>query len=170
MAWKKLTEPQWQAVQKQLPVHEPNPRGGRPRADDRKCFEGILWILWTGAPWSELPERYGKSSTVHDRLCQWAKNGTLLNLWRAFLSQLDEQGMIRWNNCFVDGMFVPAKKGAKQSAKPSTAREQSSWYWPMARVLRSEFTWRRRPPVRSSCSNQRSSSSRKRDCKDIQNA
>ena len=111
MAWRKFTEEQWQAIKKELPEAEPKPQGGRPRADDRQCFEGILWIVWTGAPWSELPERYGKPSTVHRRLCQWAQSGVLLNLWRAFLSQLDEQGMIRWNQCFVDGTFVPAKKG-----------------------------------------------------------
>lgn len=145
MAWKQLTTKQWEAIKPHLPERQTTSRGGRPRADDRKCFEGILWILWTGAPWSELPERYGKPSTVHRRLSQWAEDETLLNLWRAFLSQLDERGMIRWNECFVDGTFVAAKKGARQSAKPSAAREQSLWYWPMARVLRSEFTWTRRP-------------------------
>ena len=158
MAWKQLTERQWKAVKEHLPERAPRPQGGRPPADDRKCFEGILWIVWTGAPWSELPERYGKPSTVHRRLCQWAEQGVLLNLWRAFLSQLDEKGMLRWNECFVDGTFVPAKKGAQQSAKPSAAREQSSWYWPMARVLRSEFTWRRRPQPRSRSCQTRSTS------------
>src|SRR4028118_1272625 len=135
MAWKQLTERRWQAVREQLPVREPNPRGGRPRADDRKCFEGVLWILWTGAPWSELPQRYGKPSTVHRRLCQWAHDGTLLNLWRGFLSQLDQEQMIRWNECFVDGTFISAKKGEMLSARQREVREQSCWYWPMARVL-----------------------------------
>jgi len=145
MAWKQLSEEQWDAVSEHLPAPKANPKGGRPRADNRLCFEGILWILWTGAPWSELPERYGKPSTVHRRLCQWAEDETLLSLWRAFLSHLDDKEMIRWNECFVDGMFVPAKKGAQKSARPSGAREQSLWYWQMARVLRSEYTWTRRP-------------------------
>jgi len=145
MAWKDLTSQQWSAIEPLLPSREHNPKGGRPRADDRKCFEGILWILWTGAPWSELPERYGKPSTVHRRLTQWAQDDTLLDLWRAFLSQLDEEGMISWNECFVDGTFILAKKGEQESVRPSAAREQSLWYWQMARVLRSEFTWTRRP-------------------------
>src|SRR4028119_875079 len=161
MAWKKLSQKQWQAIQEHLPEPKPKPQGGRPPADDRQCFEGILWILWTGAPWSELPERYGKPSTVHRRLCQWAEQGVLLNLWRAFLSQLDEKGMIRWNECFVDGTFVPAKKGAQPSAKPSAARERSLWYWPMARVLRSEFTWRRRLQPKSRSCRTRSTTSMK---------
>lgn len=145
MAWKQLTPKQWAAVEVHLPKVGKKPQGGRPPADNRKCFEGILWILWTAAPWSELPEVYGKPSTVHRRLGQWAEDGTLLNLWRAFLTQLDERNMIRWNECFVDGTFVAAKKGAMRSARPNAVREQSLWYWQMARVLRSEFTWTRRP-------------------------
>ncbi|MEM4381723.1 MAG: transposase [Candidatus Caldarchaeum sp.] len=85
-------------------------QGGRPRADDRKCFEGILWILWTGAPWSELPRRYGSPTTCWRRLREWEENGVLLKLWRAFLAQLNDQQKIRWDECFADGSFAPAKK------------------------------------------------------------
>lgn len=145
MTWRKLSEEQWQKIKEQLPAQKQNPKGGRPAADDRRCFEGILWILWTGAQWSELPRRYGPKSTVHDRLQRWTKEGILEKLWRAFLAQLQEREQIRWDECFVDGTFVPAKKGGLKSAPPSGAREQSLWYWLMARVRRSDFTWRRRP-------------------------
>jgi transposase len=146
MTWRKLTDEHWQKIKEQLPAQTKKPHGGRPAADDRRCFEGILWILWTGAQWSELPRRYGPKSTVHDRLQRWTLDGTLEKLWRAFLAQLQEREQIRWDECFVDGTFVPAKKGGLKSAKPSGAREQSLWYWSMARVLRSDFTWRRHPP------------------------
>jgi transposase len=145
MPWRHLSEQQWARIKEHLPARTRSPRGGRPAADDRKCFEGILWVLWTGAQWSELPPRYGPKSTVHDRLRRWTKDGTLESLWRAFLAQLQEREQIRWDECFVDGTFVPAKKGARASARPSGARARSLWYWLMARVLRSEFTWTRRP-------------------------
>ena len=145
MTWRKLSDEQWQKIKEQLPAQQKKPQGGRPAAEDRRCFEGILWILWTGAQWSELPRRYGPKSTVHDRLQRWTRDNTLEKLWRAFLAQLQEREQIRWDECFVDGTFVPAKKGGLKSAKPSGAREQSFWYWLMARVLRSDFTWRRRP-------------------------
>jgi transposase len=148
MTWRKLSDEQWQKIKEQLPAQKKKPQGGRPAAEDRRCFEGILWILWTGAQWSELPRRYGPKSTVHDRLQRWTREGTLEKLWRAFLAQLQEREQIRWDECFVDGTFVPAKKGGPKSAKPSGAREQSLWYWLMARVLRSAFTWRRRPQRR----------------------
>ena len=154
MAWRHLTDTQWEKVK----VHLPQPKrpwkkkdrkGGRPRLDNRKCFEGILWILWTGAPWSELPEEYGAKSAVHRRLQQWARDGTLENLWRAFLSQLQDKDHIRWNECFVDGTFASAKKGGLKSEKQNAGRERSLWYWLMARVLRSDFTWTRRPRRKS---------------------
>jgi len=159
MTWRQVTDPQWEQIRRHLPAPKRPPQGGRPRLDDRRCFEGILWILWTGAPWSELPARYGSKSTVHRRLSQWAADGTLLNLWRALLAQLNEQ-QVRWDECFIDGTFVVAKKGAPMSAPPSAARERSSWYWPMARVLRSEFPWRRRPRRRARSSRPRSMRSR----------
>lgn len=60
MAWRGLTKQQWAAIRVHLPEPKVSRRGGRPRVDDRRCFEGILWLLWPGAQWSELPRRYGK--------------------------------------------------------------------------------------------------------------
>ena len=156
MAWRAVTDKQWELIKAELPKRKRPKKGGRPPADDRKCFEGILWILWTGAPWSELPERYGSKSTVHRRLTEWAVSDVLLNMWRAFLDQLDDRKKVRWDECFIDGMFITAKKGVRWSGRLKEAREQSSWYWPMARVLRTEYTWRRLPPRRSNSSNRRS--------------
>ena len=151
MSWKGgLTDAQWEKVEKVLPVRKipwrrKDRKGGRPVSNDRSCFEGILWILWSGAPWSALPERYGSKSAVHRRLIKWTEDGTLEKLWRTFLAELEDKDMIHWNECFVDGTFASAKKGGVASEKPSEARERSLWYWLMARVLRSEFTWTRRP-------------------------
>lgn len=160
MAWRAVTDKQWELIEAQLPRRKLNKRGGRPPLSDRQCFEGILWILWTGAPWSELPERYGSKSAVHRRLSEWAESGALLNLWRAFLDQLNDARKIRWNECFVDGMFVVAKKGATVWARPNAARGRSLWYWQMARVLREDFAWRRLPPRKSNFSKRRSIASK----------
>jgi transposase len=151
MAWQHLTDTQWEVIAARLPRRKYRPQGGRRPVSDRKCFEGILWILKTGAPWAALPTRYGSKSAVHRRLCQWAEDGTLLNLWRWFLEQLSDHQKIQWHQCFVDGTFAPAKKGGLPSEKPSGAREPKSWSWQMAEVLRSEFPWRR-PPRRKSVS------------------
>ena len=117
--------------------------------DDRRCLEGILWVLWTSAPWSALPKEYGSPSTCWRRLRQWEEDGTLLALWRAFLAQLNDEEKLRWDECFADGSFVSAKKGGSKWARPNAAREQSGWYWSMARVLRWEHTWTRHPQRKS---------------------
>ena len=144
--WRRLKDEQWALVKEHLPARTRSKNGGRPPADNRKCFEGILWVLWTGAPWSELPRRYGSSSAVWRRLKEWSEDGTLLNLWRALLGELNDKEKIRWDERFADGTFVPAKKGGSKSAKPRGARERSLWFWSMATVLRSEFTWTRHRP------------------------
>jgi transposase len=149
MAWRKLTKQQWDAIRVHLPQPKASPRGGRPRVDDRRCIEGILWILWTGAQWSELPQRYGSPSTCWRRLKYWEEMGLLLKLWRAFLAQLNDQQKLWWDECFVDGSFIPAKKGGPKSTRRNAGRVQSGWFWSMARVLRWEHTWRRRPRRKS---------------------
>ncbi len=85
MAWRHLTDTQWEAIRPQLPPVKPRPRGGRPRVDDRRGFEGILWILWTGAPWSEMPKPAGAGCK------EWEERGSFLALWRAFLNTLNDR-------------------------------------------------------------------------------
>ena len=133
-----LTDEQWKKIEPLIPKAGPRPKGGRPRADDRMVFEGILWILKTGARWKDLPERYPHPSTCWRRLRQWYEEYVLKEMWRAFLSELDHEGILEWDEVFVDASFFPAKKGARESGKPSGAREQSAWYWSMARVFLSE--------------------------------
>jgi transposase len=111
VACRRLSEAQWQQIRVHVPRRKVSVRGGRPRVEDRRCFEGILWILWTGAPWSELPARYGSPSTCWRRLQAWEQSGVLLQLWRAFLVQLNNQDKIHWDECFADGSFASAKKG-----------------------------------------------------------
>src|SRR5262245_1115021 len=148
MAWHRVTDEQWEYIELCLPEYKPSPLGGRPRASDRKCFEGILWILWTDSPWEALPKEYGSDTTCWRRLQEWEQSGVLLEMWRAFLTCLQDRDQIRWNECFLDGSFAPAKKGETASVSPRKAREQSAWFWSMARVLRWEFTWTRPGPAK----------------------
>lgn len=137
-----LTDVQWEKIKDHLPKARECPRGGRPRVADRACFEGILWILWTGAPWRALPQKYPSPSTCWRRLHGWQEDGTWLKLWRALIAELDEDDQIQWSESFIDGTFVPAKKGARRSGPPSGARGQSLWWWQTARVFLSETSFR----------------------------
>lgn len=68
-----LTDKAWAAIGPLLP--EPGVRSGRWR-DHRQVINGILWKLRTGAPWRDLPERYGPWKTCHERLRRWTSDGT----------------------------------------------------------------------------------------------
>lgn len=157
-----LSEAQWAVLEPLLPVLPPNPRGGRPWADARKVFEGILWVLRTGARWKDLPAQYPSPATCWRRLRDWEEAGVWLALWRAFLATLDARGRLAWEETFADGSFAPAKKGALPSAKPSGARARSGWWWSTARVFLWESTWTRPRQRKSDSSKPPSRRSRSR--------
>src|ERR671932_886857 len=66
-----LTDAQWARLAPLLPPR----RAGKPRKDDRLVLAGILWRLATGAPWRDLPERYGPWQTVYTRFWRWTRAG-----------------------------------------------------------------------------------------------
>jgi transposase len=107
-----LTDAQWALIQPHLP---PAKKRGRPRAQDRRTINGILYVLRTGCRWQDLPSEYGSPVTCWRRLDQWQMDGTWERIWRAFLGVLDEQGQPDWSRAFLDGSFVPAKKGERTS-------------------------------------------------------
>jgi transposase len=134
-----LTDEQWSRIEPLLPKAKPSSKGGRHRVNDRRCFEGILWVLRSGARWKDLPQQYPSPSTCWRRLRDWEEQDVWLDLWRTFLGQLDEQGRIDWEETFADGSFAPAKKGVPASEKPNAARVQSGWWWQAAKVFLWEF-------------------------------
>lgn len=140
---KLLTDEQWELVEPLLPKPKRRKdKRGRPPVPNRACFEGILWVLYTGAAWHFLPDEYPSPATCWRRLRRWEEQGVWLNAWRALLGALDEHGLVRWDETFMDGSFAPAKKGALLSEKPSAARERSGWYWSTVKVFRWEFGWK----------------------------
>ena len=103
-----------------------------------KAYSGFYGPVLPGA---NSPNGMARKAPSIAGSSKWAESGTLLNLWRAFLNQLSERQKVRWDECFIDGMFIRAKKGARWSRRLKAVRKQSLWYWPMAQVLRWEYTW-----------------------------
>ena len=115
-----LTDEQWALIEPLIPEQKLGP--GRRRSDDRHTLNGILFVLKTGCSWEDVPRIYGSPATCWRRLRAWAANGTWERLWRALLSQLDAQGKLEWAQAFLDGSFVPAKKGVLGLAKRRSAK------------------------------------------------
>ncbi len=118
-----LSNGKWERLQPILPPQKPHT--GHPANDHRPIVNGILWVLRTGAPWRDLPERYGKWTTVSSRFYRWQKNGVWERILAALQAEGDQQGQVDWELHFVDGTVVRAHQhaaGAKKVApktKPS---------------------------------------------------
>lgn len=105
-----LTDRQWAALAPLLPARKP--RTGRPAKDHRQIINGILWIDRTGAPWRDLPERYGPWRTVASRFYRWRKAGVWAQVLAALQAKADAEGRLDWNIHFVDGSVVRAHQHA----------------------------------------------------------
>lgn len=115
-----LTDEQWDQLALVLPPQRP--RTGRPAKDHRTVLNGIVWILRTGAPWRDLPERYGSWQTVYSRFRRWREAG----LWEQVLTTLQtdaaHDGTLDDTLAMIDGTSIRAhyqaagaKKGAPRS-------------------------------------------------------
>lgn len=117
-----LTNEQWVVVAPHIPEPPKRDDGkGRPRTDNRPVLNGILWVLRTGAPWKDLPERYPSPSTCHLRFQEWNEQG----IWPKILTTLATH--LDLTEASVDATFASAKKGGPASARPNGARERRLW-------------------------------------------
>ena len=138
-----LTDERWAKIEPLLPKFKRSRKGGRKPVENRRILEGILWVLRSGARWQDLPDEFPSPSTCWRRLHDWEEQDVWLDIWRAFLSELDEKGQLDWAETFADGSFAPAKKGATASERPNAERVRSGWWWSTAKVFLSETTWTR---------------------------
>ena len=136
-----LTDEQWAMIEPLIPPFQRSGKGGPKPVENRDALEGILWILRSGARWKDLPDHYPSPSTCWRRLNDWEEQGIFVDVWHAFLDCLEEKGVLDWEEVFVDGSFVPAKKGATASGRPNGVRVRSGWWWRMAK----EFLWHAGP-------------------------
>ena len=111
---KRLTDEQWAVLMplSPSPIRRADGRGRPIEHDDRAVMDGVLWILRTGAAWSDLPDAFPSYATCFQRFSDWVKDGTLGRLLEALAQDLESRGEIDLSECFIDGTFVVAKKGA----------------------------------------------------------
>ena len=104
-----LTDHEWARLELLLPRRSSI---GRPPKDHRTILNALLWLLATGAPWRDLPERYGPWRTVATRYYRWLH----LGLWRRLMAELqreaDTRGALDWEVHMIDGSNVRAHRHA----------------------------------------------------------
>ncbi len=112
-----IDEGLWARIAALLPDHRPGARGPVP-LDDRKCLQGVLFVLYTGINWKHLPPElgFGSGITCWRRFRRCCEAGVWDRLHRLLLSELYALGEIGWSAVCLDGSHVRAKKGARAPA------------------------------------------------------
>ena len=110
-----LSDSEWEQVKKLLPSERTGKRG-KPCGDNRNMLNAMVWLARSGAPWRDLPERFGPWESVYTRFRKWLDDGILDNIFRVFaldseLSELSLDSTIARAHQHSAG----AKKGAKKA-------------------------------------------------------
>lgn len=111
-----ITDQQWQLIAHLLPGKEGDV--GVTAADNRLFINAILWIGRSGAPWRDLPERFGLWNSVYQRFRRWAKEG----VWQAVFQALQDPDL-EW--LMIDSTVVRAHQhasGQKKTIRPANAQ------------------------------------------------
>src|SRR6187402_1270955 len=160
MARGDLTDREWERLEPLLPSSAG--RRGRPYHDHRPVLNGILWIARTGAPWRDLPERYGSWKTCHDRLVRWRRRGIWERVLHALQGRADGAGELVWTIVGIDGTSVrahqhaagarrqPAKADAQRGGSPARLRSAREKPWRVHHETPPRLRRTRATPRRSS--------------------
>lgn len=108
MKFSELTDEQWELIEPHLP---PPARTGRPRNDDRKTVNGILYVLMTGCRWMDLPEKFGSHKSAWERHKKWSEKDTWKRVMDSLVARGYSKGKVRVDSLSIDSTTVPAKKG-----------------------------------------------------------
>ena len=135
-----LTDAQWAVLEPQLPRGK---KPGRPVTwTKRQLIDGIRWRTRTGAPWRDVPDRYGPWPPVYDMFRRWQRNGTWRKIVTALQARADAAGLITWD-VSVDSTIARAHQHAagarkrgicrpSRPAAPMMSRPITAWAGPAA--------------------------------------
>ena len=105
-----ITGKEWERIQSFFPPERTGKRG-RPAKNNRDMFNGMLWIVRSGAQWRELPSCYGPWQTVYSRFAKWRDDGTLKKVFRALSADADME------NVSIDSTCVKVHQSANGGGK-----------------------------------------------------
>jgi transposase len=108
-----LTDSEWEQVKDLLPPEQTGKKG-KPRKDNRNMLNAMVWLARSGAPWRDLPERFGPWESVYTRFRKWLDDAILDNIFRVFALEAE------LSELSLDSTIVRAHQhsaGAKKGAK-----------------------------------------------------
>ena len=115
-----VSDERWQLIEEFL--HIPNARTGRPRMDLRQAFNGIVWVLKTGAAWRDLDSQYGSWSSVYRYFRIWQGSGAFDKIQSELCNELERKGHLDHSQWNIGGTCIRASKAAAGASKKNTRR------------------------------------------------
>lgn len=104
-----LTDAQWKRIKRLLPKAKTT---GRPCCDEREVINGILYVLWTGCRWEDLPHDIAASGkTCQRRLLDYQRRRVWQKIVAALLREAHRRGKLNLRKGYLDSSFVESKKG-----------------------------------------------------------
>jgi transposase len=116
-----LLDRMWERVRPVLPPKPAHLKGGRPFADDKACFAGIVYQLRNAIRWNAIPACFPSGVTCWRRHRDWTRAGVWPWVWKAVLAELAAAGLLDVTELFLDATFAEARKGGGASAAPAAA-------------------------------------------------
>ena len=116
-----LLDRMWVRVGPLLPPNPARPKGGRPFADDKACFAGIVYQLRNACRWNDRPACFPSGVTCWRRHRDWTRAGAWSGVWKAVLAELAAAGLLDTTELFLDAPLAEARKGGPASARPAAA-------------------------------------------------
>jgi transposase len=132
----------WALISTLLPPERNRVSGGRPYLEHRPVMNGIFWVLCSGAPWRDLPERYGNWKTIYNRFNRWSKSGVINSIFNKLLQILDENELIDWDAIALDGSNIRALKAAAGAKKNTLMNSRIMGLVALEVVLAPKSIWR----------------------------
>lgn len=119
----KVPDALWEMLETILAVYDPPKPTGRPRVDQRKALDGIIYRLRTGCQWNHLPEQFGNDVSVYRTFRRWDALGIFDILWALLLLRCEELGGVDWQWQAADGCLgkargVPKKGHSRRASVP----------------------------------------------------
>jgi len=121
MSRRRLTDKQWELIADLFPARA---RTGRPPTDRRLAVDAILWILRAGAPWRDLPEKFGPWETIYGLFNAWNGNGLLDKILHRLRAARIDAGAIDQELWCIDGTVVRAHRCAGGGGKKGIPRSR----------------------------------------------
>ena len=109
-----IRDDQWERIQDSLPGKDGDV--GVTAKDNRLFVNAVFWIAKTGAPWRDLPDRFGKWNSVFQRFNRWSKKG----VWQAVMDKLTEEADLEW--LLIDSTVIRAHQHAAGQKGGKTQR------------------------------------------------